>query len=54
MVEVASGGEQKRVAIGQVLVYAPSVLLADEPTTGLDAAMAFEVVSILRQLSNVE
>lgn len=31
-----SGGQQRRAAVGQALVAAPSILLMDEPSAGLD------------------
>lgn len=40
-----SGGERKRVCIGIELVNNPGVLFLDEPTTGLDAYTASEVVN---------
>jgi ABC-type multidrug transport system ATPase subunit len=46
-----SGGEKRRVSIGVQLLSNPSLLLLDEPTTGLDAASALSVVRTLRQLA---
>ncbi|KDQ57066.1 hypothetical protein JAAARDRAFT_35662 [Jaapia argillacea MUCL 33604] len=46
-----SGGERRRLSIGCVLVTLPSVLLLDEPTTGLDATAAFHLLSLLSSLA---
>lgn len=47
-----SGGERKRVNIGTELVTDPSLLFLDEPTTGLDAFNAFNVMQTLRHLAS--
>ena len=44
-----SGGERKRTSIGMELVNDPKILFLDEPTTGLDAATALQVMETLAE-----
>ncbi|KAJ7226045.1 P-loop containing nucleoside triphosphate hydrolase protein, partial [Mycena pura] len=46
-----SGGERRRLSIGCVLVTMPSVLVLDEPTTGLDATTSFVLLQTLSDLA---
>lgn len=53
MLRGVSGGERKRVSVGVELVRGPAILFLDEPTTGLDASAAMDVMIALRQLADV-
>lgn len=46
-----SGGEKKRLSLACELIASPSVIFADEPTTGLDAFQAEKVMETLRLLA---
>src|SRR5690606_37614372 len=48
-VRALSRGLQQRVAIARAIVHGPSVLLADEPYTGLDAQGAAALTAMLRE-----
>lgn len=46
-----SGGERKRVSIANELIINPSILFLDEPTTGLDSSISFNLVKTLISLA---
>ena len=48
LVEELSGGQQQRVAVGRGLALRASVLLADEPTSELDAGTRETIIELLR------
>jgi peptide/nickel transport system ATP-binding protein len=47
-----SGGMRQRVAISMSMVEKPKLLIADEPTTGLDVYVQNRILGMLRELRN--
>ncbi|PKI42952.1 hypothetical protein CRG98_036750 [Punica granatum] len=46
-----SGGERKRVCIGNEIIINPSLLLLDEPTSGLDSTTAMRTIQMLQDIA---
>ncbi|KAJ9554978.1 hypothetical protein OSB04_009592 [Centaurea solstitialis] len=49
-----SGGERKRVSIGNEIIINPSLLFLDEPTSGLDSTTALRIIELLQDIAETE
>lgn len=47
-----SGGMMQRVAIAAAMIFRPKLLLADEPTSDLDATTQSEIISLIANLKD--
>ena len=48
-----SGGMQQRIVIAMSLIANPNVLIADEPTTALDAKVRAQIIDLFKDLSKI-
>src|SRR6186713_2848995 len=48
-----SGGEQQRVAIARAVIAHPDLIIADEPTGNVDAAMAERILHLLTAMNRL-
>jgi ABC-type dipeptide/oligopeptide/nickel transport system ATPase component len=47
-----SGGQKQRILIATAIINSPDILIADEPTTGLDASVQKQILDLISELKN--
>ncbi|XP_010911944.2 ABC transporter G family member 22 isoform X2 [Elaeis guineensis] len=52
LVRGISGGERKRVCIGNEILLDPSLIFLDEPTSGLDSTTALRITQMLHKMAH--
>jgi phospholipid/cholesterol/gamma-HCH transport system ATP-binding protein len=45
-----SGGMKRRIALARTLILKPSIIIYDEPTTGLDPITAKEIIQLMKSI----
>jgi molybdate transport system ATP-binding protein len=49
-VDSLSGGERQRVALGRTILCCPRLILMDEPMTGLDSGLKYQIIPYLKNV----